>query len=263
MKKLFYCAAVVVGLAACSESLYTEVLPEEEETYDLRTLEERAKSGDGAAFLELANCYRDGRGVKRDFMKMSCMAYQAERFGGIARMESYLDSLPVRSEYGMLYRSVKCMDKRFHEDALLLADSLLMAGSCEGYTVKAFVAGENNDTVGCRRFLDEAINKGSSLAADILVLGANSGFFKMEFGQLVELADQDPFLCLMLGDIYRGDDYPEKKNRDLAAQYYLKAFNRAFLGKERAKWLMSYLENGGSVGVSKIELEQLRSFVKD
>ena len=219
MRKLFYCAAVVLGLAACSESLYTEVVPEKEETYDLRAQEDRAKGGDGAAFLELANCYRDGHGVKRDFMKMSCMAFQAERFGGIEKLEMYLDSLPKESEYGLLYRSIKCMDKSFHEAALLYADSLLMAGSCEGYTMKAIVAGEKDDTVACRHYLDEAISKGSSFAVALLVTGAEKGLFKLEETRLAGLAEQDPFLCMMLGDVYRGDDYPEKKNCDLAARY--------------------------------------------
>lgn len=263
MRKLFYCAAVVLGLAACSESMYTEVVPEKEETYDLRTLEERAKGGDGAAFLELANCYRDGHGVKRDFMKMSCMAFQAERFGGIEKLEMYLDSLPKESEYGLLYRSIKCMDKSFHEAALLYADSLLMAGSCEGYTMKAIVAGEKDDTVACRHYLDEAICKGSSFAVALLVTGAEKGLFRLEETRLAGLAEQDPFLCMMLGDVYRGDDHPEKKNCDLAARYYLKAFDNAFMGRGKAEWLIHYVENGGNVSVSQEELEQLRRFAQD
>jgi len=80
---------------------------------------------------------------------------------------------------------------------------------------------------------------------------------------IYSLAEQDPFLCMMLGDIYRGDDHPEKKNCDLAARYYLKAFDNAFMSKGKAEWLIHYVENGGNVSVSQEELEQLRRFAQN
>ena len=39
------------------------------------TIMDKARWGDGQAFLLLADCYRDGIGVKPDFLGMVCMAF--------------------------------------------------------------------------------------------------------------------------------------------------------------------------------------------
>ena len=50
----------------------------------------QARWGDGSAYLKLADCYRDGFGVKKDFFGMITMANMAESRGGINRIEDYI-----------------------------------------------------------------------------------------------------------------------------------------------------------------------------
>ena len=40
---------------------------------EFNTLIEQARWGDGQAFLKLADCYREGNGVEKDFVGMLCM----------------------------------------------------------------------------------------------------------------------------------------------------------------------------------------------
>ena len=42
---------------------------------EFNALMDKARWGDGQAFLKLADCYRDGIGVKPDFLGMVCMAF--------------------------------------------------------------------------------------------------------------------------------------------------------------------------------------------
>ena len=42
---------------------------------EFNALMDKARWGDGQAFLKLADCYRDGIGVKPDFLGMMCMAF--------------------------------------------------------------------------------------------------------------------------------------------------------------------------------------------
>ena len=54
----------------------------------------QARLGDGSAYLKLADCYRDGFGVKKDFFGMITMAHMAEWRGAINSMDDYIYGLP-------------------------------------------------------------------------------------------------------------------------------------------------------------------------
>ena len=102
MKKKYYALATVLMtvalLLSCTDSLFinenmgnTSKMSSSDE---VKALIEKARWGDGKAFLQLADCYRDGKGVKKDFSVMLAMAAQADEFGGITSMEDYMKSLP-------------------------------------------------------------------------------------------------------------------------------------------------------------------------
>ena len=63
-----------------SESV-SEVMPETvvdekaKANAEFNALMDKARWGDGQAFLKLADCYRDGIGEKPDFLGMVCMAF--------------------------------------------------------------------------------------------------------------------------------------------------------------------------------------------
>ncbi len=80
MKKIIVLTIVAVFMASCSEQqlldeftneqFYTSSEQQDSESVILNSYLEKARWGDGNAFLKLAECYHDGIGVKADFMGM-------------------------------------------------------------------------------------------------------------------------------------------------------------------------------------------------
>ena len=98
MKKyLFAIMAVLLALTSCTDSQFIEEingnLSKLSSSNEINALIEQARWGDGHAFLKLADCYRDGKGVKQDFAGMLTMLAQAEEYGGIPNMEDYLKNM--------------------------------------------------------------------------------------------------------------------------------------------------------------------------
>ena len=70
-------------LASCSDTQLSESIADVKEadlvkenangSAEINALVERARWGDGQAYLQLADCYRDGIGVKKDFLGMMVM----------------------------------------------------------------------------------------------------------------------------------------------------------------------------------------------
>lgn len=93
MKKILLLIVVLI-LASCSDQFSVESVVEApiEQTAntDVKMLIEKARRGDGKAYVELANRYRDGIGVKQDFIGMLAMVSFADEYGGICRMNDYL-----------------------------------------------------------------------------------------------------------------------------------------------------------------------------
>ena len=96
---------VVLVLVSCADQqlvdelgVYTDRAPASE----VDVLIEKARWGDGQACLKLANCYRDGIGVKPDFVSMINMVTLAEDYGAINRVEDYFGCLPVGNELEIL-----------------------------------------------------------------------------------------------------------------------------------------------------------------
>jgi hypothetical protein len=92
MKKyLFPIIAVLLAMTSCSDSQLSGEnagnLSASSSANEFNALIEKARWGDGQAFLKLADCYRDGKGVKRDFIGMLAMAAQAEEYGGISNTD--------------------------------------------------------------------------------------------------------------------------------------------------------------------------------
>lgn len=75
---------------------------------------EKARYGDGKAYLELANCYREGKGVEKDLMNTILMAALAERYNGVNDVKSYFLNLPENNEYRTIF---KLLDNPFYYEA--------------------------------------------------------------------------------------------------------------------------------------------------
>jgi hypothetical protein len=105
MKKFIVLMIVAMFVASCSDQqLYDEltnenVIPLNEqklsESAMLNSYLEKARWGDGTAFLKLAECYHDGIGVKPDFVGMMSMLAMADQYGVSNKaIDSYLVALP-------------------------------------------------------------------------------------------------------------------------------------------------------------------------
>ena len=87
MKNQKNCMFLILGalIVSCSNRQLTESVSEvmseavvdekAKANAEFNALMDKARWGDGQAFLLLADCYRDGIGVKPDFLGMVCMAF--------------------------------------------------------------------------------------------------------------------------------------------------------------------------------------------
>lgn len=91
-------------LASCSDTQLSESIADVKEadlvkenangSAEINALVERARWGDGQAYLQLADCYRDGIGVKKDFLGMMVMVEQARAHGAIHDEKGIYDTNP-------------------------------------------------------------------------------------------------------------------------------------------------------------------------
>ena len=89
-------------LASCTDQFVEDEVAggfsEQAPNGEINVLMEKARWGDGQACLKLADCYRDGKGVKADFVSMMSMLSMAEDFGAINRIEDYFGEMPFNNE---------------------------------------------------------------------------------------------------------------------------------------------------------------------
>ena len=96
MKKLFY-LFLGLWLVSCSDrQLAGDILAENtpppfSEENEFKALIEQARWGNGEAFLKLAGCYREGKGVEKDLIGMISMEAQAESFGKFLSLHDLLN----------------------------------------------------------------------------------------------------------------------------------------------------------------------------
>lgn len=115
MKSWMIGTAAFVLLASCSErqlvedvaakAMVTEAASPED---SVASLLNRARWGDSSAYLKLADCYRDGVGVKRDFFSMLTMVNMAKSRGANIRVDDYIHGLPDGDAYKQLFLLMDC-----------------------------------------------------------------------------------------------------------------------------------------------------------
>ena len=116
-------------------------------TNEVSALIEKARWGDGQAFVKLADCYRDGKGVKQDFVGMLTMLAQADEYGGISNMEDYLKTLPEGSDFKLIFDAVDNYEKKNEDEAAAKLEQLIAKGSPDGNAVQGIMTIERGDTL--------------------------------------------------------------------------------------------------------------------
>lgn len=152
MKKiLFAVMAVLLAMVSCTDSQFLDETvsnpTELSSTNELNTLIEKARWGDGQAFVKLADCYRDGKGVEQDFVGMLTMLAQADEYGGISNMEDYLKTLPEGSDFKLIFDAVENYERKNVEEATSMFEELIVKGCPDGYAVQGIITMERGDTL--------------------------------------------------------------------------------------------------------------------
>ena len=147
MKKCLFAIAALVMVSCTDQLMESGVVGESVEqtpASDVTALIEKARWGDDQAYVQLANCYRDGKGVRQDFLNMVCMMIYADEYSGVKNIKDYMGALPEESEYRLVYEA---MDKSFSksDEILEVADKLIARDCVEGNTVKGIILLEQND----------------------------------------------------------------------------------------------------------------------
>lgn len=263
MKKyLLAIAAVALVMSSCTDQQFLDETADQTrasaQVSEIEMLKEQARWGDAQAYLKLADCYRDGKGVKKDFISMLSMVALADQYGGIKRMEDYLEAMPANSEFKLIFDAVDLYEKKQVEESKALTEQLIAQGSPDGYSVKSIIAVESGDTLEGKRLMEQAASQGSTFAELLLCIPDWRGATNPDVEKLKALADRVPFACQLLADMYTGSDNASMKDERLAAYYFLKADEQACLGRRGARWLLYYHRNGGQLQLSERDIQRLQ-----
>ena len=260
MKKYLLLVVALVMFSCTDQFVVDEVAGEyaqQTPASEVTALIEKARWGDGQAYVKLADCYRDGKGVKQDFINMLGMVSFADEYGGISRMEDYLSALPEDSEYRLVFDAMEKFCGNKQEESLAMADKLIERDYVEGYTVKGIILSEQGNREEGKHLLAQAAEKGSGFAELYLCMSDLKGAENPDIARLIALAERMPLANACLGKIYSGKNDESKKDERLAAYYYMKADEKACLPKDGARWLLAYHRNGGNLQLSEKDIERL------
>ena len=221
-----------------------------------------ARWGDGSAYLKLADCYRDGFGVKKDFFGMIMMAEIAEKRGGIQKADDYINNLPDGHEYKTLLLLMDEYKSYIQENADSVMQVLREKRSPEAQTLLGFIMMDQGDTITAKKLIDEAANQGCSLAKLLLTVPDWKGNVRADATKLVIIADQMPLAYYLLGNLYYEPDEKDETNKQLAMEYYMKAEEHAVLGRRGALRVLDYYKNGGDFQLTEDDVKRLELIVQ-
>ncbi len=270
MKKFIVFMIVAIFMASCSEQqLFDEFTSEQSvtsseqqnsESVILNSYLEKARWGDGNAFLKLAECYHDGIGVKADFMGMMSMLAMADQYGASNKtIDSYLFTLPETDNSKMIVEAFSCLDRKNLQKTDSITDILIANDSPEGYALKGVIQIERGDTLGGKQSIQRSADMGSSFAKILLCAVPSPGekYNDIDIEMLKSLSPSIPFANKLLGDMYSGYEKGCMEDEHLAAYFYKKADEQGFLGKRPARYLINYYERN-EINIESKEMERLR-----
>ena len=260
MRKYLFLVIALVMFSCTDQFVVDEVAGEyaqQAPASEVNALIEKARWGDGQAYVKLADCYRDGKGVKQDFINMLAMASFADEYGGLKHMEDYLSAFPEDSEYKLVFDAMEKFSSNKQEEGLAMAEELIKRDCAEGYAVKGIILSEQGNREEGKPLLERAAEKGSGFAELYLCIRDLKTKQNTDIDRMTALAERMPLANASLAKIYTGKENPDLKNEQLAAYYYMKADENACLSKNGARWLLAYHRNGGNLKLSEKDIERL------
>lgn len=272
-KGFLWIVLIMLLLASCSEQqVMEETLSSQKLTEQkgmtvtpqdsVMSLLYQARWGDGSAYLKLADCYRDGIGVKKDFFGMITMAHMAEWRGAINRMDDYIYGLPDGHEYKTLFLLMDGYKSYIQEGTDSVEHVLCNNGSPEAKTLLGIITIDKGDTISGMNMVKDAAEQGCSLAELLLTIPDWKGRLRADATKLAIIAHRVPLAYLILGDLYYEPDENGKSNKQLAVEYYMKAEEHAVLGRHGAERVLDYYRNGGNVQLTEDDIKRLELIVQ-
>ena len=273
MKNLCLYIITMLLLASCSEQqVMEETLSSQKLTEQkgmtvtpqdsIKSLLYQARWGDGSAYLKLADCYRDGIGVKKDFFGMITMAHMAEWRGAINRMDDYIYGLPDGHEYKTLFLLMDGYKSYIQEGTDSVEHVLSNNESPEAKTLLGIITLDKGDTISGMNMVKDAAEQGCSLAELLLTIPDWKGRLRADATKLGIIAHRVPLAYLILGDLYYEPDDNGKSNKQLAVEYYMKAEEHAVLDRHGAERVLDYYRNGGIVQLTEDDIKRLELIVQ-
>lgn len=261
-----------VLLASCSDQKLAESLaavkdagmPTEnaDGTTDIRALIERARWGDGQAYLKLADCYRDGIDVKKDFLGMLAMIEQAQTRGAIHDEKEYITQIPDTNDLKDLYYLLEKCDKPQGEEKDNAMAQLAANDSPDASAWLGFMCVQSGDSIRGLELITDASERGSSLGTLLNAFLYCRGNNRPDKAKLEQFAAKTPMVYKMLGQLSRRPDENGKVDEREVAYYYLKADEHALLSRWEARWLLDYHEDVGIPGLTDEDVERLQAFAR-
>ena len=270
MKKCIILFMVAI-LASCSDTQLAESIADVKESElvkenangsaEIKALVERARWGDGLAYLQLADCYRDGIGVKKNFLGMLAMVEQARVHGAIHDEMEYVTKIPEDND---IKRFCDLMDKscsQLIEEKDSVMVQLATIDSPDVLAMYGVLCVESGDSIRGFEIIRDASERGSDFAALLNALLDWKGNIQPDKMKLEQLAERIPLAYKLLGKLSLKPDENGIVDERKVAYYYMKADEHALLSQREAKWLLAYHKDVSIPELTDSDVKRLELFI--
>ena len=271
MKKciILFMAAI---LASCSDTQLAESIADVKESElvkenangsaEIKALVERARWGDGQAYLQLADCYRDGIGVKKNFLGMLAMVEQARVHGAIHDEMEYVTKIPEDNDIKRFcdLMNKSCSQLIEEKDSVMV--QLATIDSPDVLAMYGVLCVESGDSIRGFEIIRDASERGSDFAALLNALLDWKGNIQPDKMKLEQLAERIPLAYKLLGKLSLKPDENGIVDERKVAYYYMKADEHALLSQREAKWLLAYHKYVSIPELTDSDVKRLESFIR-
>ena len=259
-------------LASCSDTQLAESIAEVKESELVKedvngsavinALVERARWGDGQAYLQLADCYRDGIGVKKDFLGMMVMVEQARAHGAIHDEKEYMAQIPDDNDIKRFCNLIDKSSDQLREGKDSIMAQLATIDSPDAHALFGVLCVESGDSIRGFEIIRDASERGSDFAALLNALLDWKGNIQPDKMKLEQLAERIPLAYNLLGKLSLKPDENGMIDERKVAYYYMKADEHALLSRREARWLLAYHQDVGIPQLTESDVKRLEAFIR-
>lgn len=260
-KQFFVMAAAFLMVSSCSDhlqmaddaSIATATITNWQDS--VACYRDKARVGDGNAYLRLASCYHEGHGVSHDFLMAFSMAMMAEQYGGLTNWEEFFLSMPADDPDRLTMEAMDDIGYLRCDEALNKAKLLAAQGKPEADLIRGAVALEEGRKDDALRLFTQAAENGCPLAQLAVSVTEDVQKAKYDFANRLPL-----YYCRLARECFETDDDPAEDER--ATSYYRMADEHLCLDRHGVRWLLSYYEHLAMLGnpvADSLEIVRLRS----